>query len=274
MKKVILTMVTLIAGFALYGCEENTTEYVYIDYTPAVPQGVYSITGDEAVYLFWLPVRESDLAGYRVYRSVNDDEYFYIGSAASTEYVDRNVINGNTYYYAVTAIDDDGNESELSYETVFDTPRPEGFGLNLADFNLYPGISGYDFSTYTILPFDHLNADIYIEYNQYDEVFYINVTNTLTDIQDMGYTSNFDEIGYSPLDGWSTVGWSELILGHTYIIWTKDNNYAKLRVTAINAPYSVRFDWAYQTDTGNPELARPQHDDGFLKRTLNIGIIK
>ena len=272
--KILFATFAMAAGLLVFGCEENNTDYVYIDYVPAVPQGVYSITGDEAVYLFWSPVRESDLDGYRVYRSVNDDEYFYIGSTASTEYVDNDVSNGNTYFYAVTAVDDEGSESDLSYETVFDTPRPEGFGLYLADFNDYPTISGYDFSTYSILPYDFTNADIYIEYNTFDEVFYINVTNDLTDIQDMGYTDNFDEIGYSPMDGWSAVGWSEIILGHTYIIWTKDDNYAKLRVTALNGTTSVRFDWAYQTDPGNPELARPQHDGGYLKRTINVGIIK
>jgi hypothetical protein len=90
----------------------------------------------------------------------------------------------------------------------------------------------------------------------------------------MGYTESFDDISYSPTDGWSSVGWSEIILGHTYIIWTSDNHFAKLRVTGIAAPYSVRFDWGYQVDPGNPELARPQHDDSYLRQIKGLTIIK
>ncbi len=276
--KTTLIIFSLILAVAIVGCEKTTTKYVTVDVAPAVPQGLYSITADLAVYLFWLPVRESDLAGYKVYRSANDTDFFLIGNTAKNkeDFVDSDVQNGTTYYYAVTAYDLAGNESALSYESVFDTPRPEGTALVLADFNYYPIISGYDFSTYTVLPWNNVNADFYVEYFEgtTDSVFYINVTNGFTDIQDMGYTGSFDDISYAPTLGWSKVGWCELILGHTYIIWTKDNHFAKLRVTNVSEPTSVRFDWGYQTATGNPELARPQHDADFLKREIKGIILK
>jgi hypothetical protein len=44
-----------------------------------------------------------------------------------------------------------------------------------------------------------------------------------------------------------------LIPGHCYLVWTRDNHYAKFRVTGLS-PTVVSFDWAYQTDPGNPEL--------------------
>jgi hypothetical protein len=264
-------MVTL----AVYGCEESTTKYVVVDEEPAAPQGVYSITGDGAVYLYWLELRESDLDHYRVYRSLNDDEYYFLGScpAGREEYVDLEVANGITYYYAVTAVDRGGNESELSRETVFDTPRPEGRNLLLADFNRFPLDAGFDFSSRSVVSWSSINADIYVE--KVDDVFFINVANDETDIQDMGFTDSFDEIGYAPTDpdGWSKVGWSEAIYGHTYIIWTSDNHYAKIWVTAIGSDY-IRADWAYQIDGGNPELARPQHDNGFLRRTIKSELTK
>ena len=103
--------------------------------------------------------------------------------------------------------------------------------------------------------------------------FFINVADVNTDIQDMGYTYDFDDIGYSPSEGWSSIGWTEVIDRHTYIIWTNDNHFAKLRVININGTSSVEFQWAYQTDTGNPELARPQHDEDYLKRTIDGMII-
>ncbi|HMB69817.1 MAG TPA: hypothetical protein VKU85_10915, partial [bacterium] len=53
----------------------------------------------------------------------------------------------------------------------------------------------------------------------------------------------------------------ELIPGHTYVVWTHDSYFAKLRVVAIvekaGIPSAILFDWAYQVDQGNPELAPP-----------------
>lgn len=74
-----------------------------------------------------------------------------------------------------------------------------------------------------------------------------------TDIQDMGWTSNLDAIDFAPPAGWSPTGSVELIPGHAYVVWTRDNHYAKFRVTSLSAS-AVVFDWAYQTDPGNGEL--------------------
>ncbi len=265
----------MILALGLFGCEQNTTKYVEVNRPPVAPQGVYSITADEAVYLYWLPVMETDLAHYRVFRSSDDVQYHFISTVpkGTEEYIDANVVNGTTYYYAISAVDQSGDESELSRETVFDTPRPEGQNLLLADFNQFPEDAGYDFSTYSVVPYSSSNADIYVELSK--GVFFINVADAQTDIQDMGYTDNFDEISFSPTnpDGWSKVGWSEAILGHTYIIWTSDDHYAKLRITSIGSTI-VRFDWGYQVAQGNPELARPQHGDDYLRRTIITRIVK
>ena len=59
-------------------------------------------------------------------------------SDGATRYTDTTVRNGETYYYAVSAYDADGNESELSPEDASDTPRPEGRNVVLDDYNLFP----------------------------------------------------------------------------------------------------------------------------------------
>ncbi|MEW5924598.1 MAG: hypothetical protein AB1746_11480 [Candidatus Zixiibacteriota bacterium] len=276
MKTIVITGIAILT-LLMAGCEKETTRYIEVpvaeDLPPAVPQGVYSITGNEAVYIYWLPVQDDDLAYYRVWWSPDDDLYELMGTTTNEYYFDYEVNNGETYYYAVSAVDDAGHESALSYETVFDTPRPEGATL-LTDFYQVSSTSGFDFSAQARVPYNSIAADIYLEFDPGLQTFFINVGDVNTDIQDMGYTYDFDEIGYSPGDGWSAVGWSEIILYHTYIIWTNDNHFAKIRVININGTSSVEFQWAYQTAYANPELARPQHDEDYLKRTIEGIIIK
>ncbi len=276
MRALIITGIALLA-LIMTGCEKETTRYievpVTVDKAPAVPQGVYSITGDQAVYIYWLPVQDDDLAYYRVWWSPDDDLYELMGTTTDEYYIDNDVDNGVTYFYAVSAVDDAGNESALSYETVFDTPRPDGVTL-LTDFNQVSATSGFDFSARARVPYNSIAADIYLEYDDFLGTFFINVGDINTDIQDMGFTYDFDDIGYSPDSGWSAVGWSEVIPDHTYIIWTNNNHFAKIRAININGTSSVEFQWAYQTAIGNPELARPQHDEDYLKRTIDGIIIK
>jgi hypothetical protein len=272
---IILMAITMMA---LAGCNEETTRYIEIDRAPAIPQGVYSVTGDGEVFISWLHVQDEDLSHYNVWWSPDDNTFELVGSTEENFFVDNDVDNGTTYFYAVSAVDNAGNESELSMETVFDTPRPEGENLILLDRYTNCALSGFDFSTQTIVACDSTVADIYIDYDIGLGSFFLNVGDTLaalTDIQDMGFTYDFDEIGYAPdtTVGWSDVGWLEIIEGHTYVIWTADDHFAKLRVTNIGFPLVV-FQWAYQVDQSNPELARPHHDDNYLDRTIRGTIIK
>jgi hypothetical protein len=43
------------------------------------------------------------------------------------------------------------------------------------------------------------------------------------------------------------------MIGHTYVIWTWDNHYAKVRIKAISNERLV-FDWAYQLLEGEQQL--------------------
>ncbi len=253
MKSQYTLFVLLFASLAFWGCEAyiyETTE----NYPPAVPRGVMSITGDERVTLSWYPNDDADLAGYNVYRSGNAETgFYYLATTSSEIYVDTDVENGVTYYYAVTAFDLDGNESELSYDLVYDTPRPEGYGVRIFDMNQNPEVAGYDFSDYLVVDFRDELADIYFEYDPQSNGLYINRTADDTDIQDYGYTETLDDVSYAPEKGWSQLGYVEAIEGHTYIIWTHDNHFAKIRLTRVT-PTMLEFDWAYQVDPGNPEL--------------------
>ena len=263
-RKIILLLLVLPICVLLNCCDD----IIDSDTTPpAIPRGLISVTGDGKVYLSWYPNNEHDLAGYNVYYSFSaEGVYEKIGNTTSAYFIDADVDNGVTYYYAVSAYDRNRNESELSTDIVFDTPRPEGFGVTLYDFNSYPNDAGYNFSKYVVQPYLMTSTDIYYEYHQDNTGYYMNIGNQGTNIQDFGYTESLDDVDYGPQDGWSRLGWVELIQGHSYIVWTHDNHFAKFRVTQVT-PDFVKFDWAYQIDQGNPELTvLPQNDKKDLSK--------
>jgi hypothetical protein len=87
---------------------------------PASPTNLSVQQIDDYIDLSWDVNPEDDLAGYNVYRSefsfTSKNEATQINQNLRTAawYEDLDVFSGTTYYYAVTAIDDSGNESGLS----------------------------------------------------------------------------------------------------------------------------------------------------------------
>ncbi len=233
---------------------------------PPVPTGLTSTTMDQAVLLTWNPVRMDpnfdDLAGYRLYRSNDNYTFRHIATLnpSDLEYTDTGLINGQTYYYAISSFDDHGNESELSSENVFDTPRPEGFDVRIYSYldPVNSHLSGFDFPDQSRLPWSSPACDFFMEYDTSRTVqaFFIWLGHNGYRIQDMGYTSSFDEITFAPETGWSQFDYVEAIAGHTYVILTTDNHYAKVRVTSLSydPTFSMVFDWGYQVAVGNREL--------------------
>jgi fibronectin type 3 domain-containing protein len=73
-------------------------------------------TADHVVDLSWNSSTSSDVAGYNVYRSPDGNNWSKInaGLVGSTIYDDSTVVNGDTYYYAVTAVDLEGVEGSKS----------------------------------------------------------------------------------------------------------------------------------------------------------------
>jgi len=247
MRVIILITTSILLIFM--GCINNS---VQPDVTPpSIPRGLYAYAGDNFVELSWDQNPESDLAGYNIYVCNSyDGKYRIIKSTSETFYIDYNTANGQTYYYRISAYDRSGNESYLSRQTVFATPRPEGHNVKLWDYHSSPNYSGYDFSTNTIGPYNDQYTDIFFEY--YENIFYLDVWDD-TEIQDMGYTNSLDEIFCSPTTGWSPTKDVRLIVGHTYVIRTWDKHYAKVRVLSLTNTYLI-FEWAYQLQVDNPYL--------------------
>ncbi len=81
---------------------------------PAAVSNLTATVNNLSIFVDWFNNSETDLAGYTVYRSVNNTNNFNpLNSTLRTfsNYTDNNVSAGNTYYYYVTADDNTGNES-------------------------------------------------------------------------------------------------------------------------------------------------------------------
>jgi hypothetical protein len=247
----ILALGLALAALTL-GCRERD-RIVAIDAAPFRVDGVRSITGDDRVTIEWRENQESDIAYYKIYRNgAPTGTFSLVGQANSPPFADLSVSNGVTYYYAVAAVDDAGQESaELSYENVFDTPRPEGTNLTLTNANTNDALSGLDFSDRSRQASANVQTDLYYAVSGGAYLVYA-VGGTL--IQDTGYIALRD-VDFAPPAGWSADGVVEAIPGHSYIVLTADNHYAKFEVVSRDAS-AMTIDWAYQIDPDNPELAR------------------
>ena len=102
-------------------------------FPPAVPTGLAAVAiagengSEAAIDLSWQPGTEADLAGYAVYRREGDGAWQRISPAPplpSPAFHDAHVQPGNTYHYAVTAIDQGDHESTRSAETEETVPNP------------------------------------------------------------------------------------------------------------------------------------------------------
>lgn len=100
-------------------------------FPPAAPQDVVAALlpgaapGTTVVDLSWAINLETDLAGYRVYRSERENERGQLLTPdllPSPAYRDSSVLSGRPYWYIVTAVDHAGNESAPSISLLVDVP--------------------------------------------------------------------------------------------------------------------------------------------------------
>ena len=100
---------------------------------PTIPKNLTGTPGHSKIDLCWDANSDSDIAYYKIYRGIISESYetnFTIKTTSQhLNFIDTTVISGNTYYYAVSAIDSSKNESELSTE-VAKTPIGKTYYVN------------------------------------------------------------------------------------------------------------------------------------------------
>lgn len=130
----IVRSVVLVEGNSLESGDSNPAIVSPRDiFPPAAPQNLVvavlpgATPGSDLADLSWSINLETDLAGYRVYRSEQQDTNGVLVTPVlllAPAYRDTSVEPGHRYWYSVTAVDRAGNESSPSAAVAVDVAQP------------------------------------------------------------------------------------------------------------------------------------------------------
>lgn len=247
--------------------------YVPSPQPPPAPTSLDAVALDGAVYLHWPDDGSAadDFAVYRVYTVSR--EIYLLGESDSPAFLDAFVDNGTTYEYFVTSVDDLGHESRGS-QLVSATPRPDYTGELVYAYSDVPGESGFRFQetdrTQAVIDGDSRDRHFRI-YVDDDRLWFglgervrVHAQTRATSALACGPGADPDCISW---DEAPTTGYLEEDLaieaGYTYIFHVPGDDgemrYGAVRVTHFSScpddDRFVIFDWAYQTQAGNPHLS-------------------
>ena len=251
-------LVVLVA--ALAACDDDNGDDINGNGDrPNPPQNLTSFTGDGEVILVWDPPTGGEEANsFNVYAFIPEtDDFEVIGITTSTAFLDNDVVNGQTYHYRVTAVDNDNDESDFSDET-FDTPRPDDFNVLLTSVEADPATAGFDLTTAQVVDAASTNATFRFE--EIAGAFRIVPTNG-AEVQDVGFVSLLGDVNFAPESGYFPEA-QQAFVGDAYIFRIprgSDRFFGVIRISHL-APGILVFDWAFQTDVGNRELLRKPLD--------------
>jgi len=153
-----------------------------VDDPPSTPTGLIATAGNQMISLDWNDNNEPDLSGYNVYRSTtsgSDYDKLNVTVIGTSEYIDDTVTNGIPYYYVVTAVDANDQESGYSGE---DSATPDYQDCN----DVQAG--GYGLGA-------DLNGDCYVNYLDLEIITYYWI-NT-----DCGSFDDCEGADFEPTDG-------------------------------------------------------------------------
>jgi hypothetical protein len=240
---------------------------------PPRPGSLDVISLDGALFVTWGEEsrQADDFAFYRVYLEGGDGAVFLLGETDSEGFLDSLVENGNTYGYFVTALDDQGHESERT-ELAEGTPRPDYHGELLYAYQDRPEDSGFRFQdseeTLPVVPGDDVSRDFRIEA---DETGWwlvpapgveIATESFFTTALRCGPASDVGciDVRSAPTTGYDTQA-AQLLPEFAYVVRVPAEGsgwyHGLIRVTHVGFAQDgalVLFDWAFQLQQDNPNL--------------------
>ena len=129
------------------------------DLPPAAPTGLTAAAGDGLVALSWNAVGEADVVGYNVFRSTTSPVTTAPGTqinggtpVTGTRFTEGGLGNGQTYFYAVTAVDASSQSSASNEATAMPLSALSN-GLDFDgsnDYVTFGAASGLGTATFTI----------------------------------------------------------------------------------------------------------------------------
>ena len=145
-----VTYVYYVSAVGLSGVETASDEaievYVPHPIPPLTPQNPDVVPLDGALFLVWSDAsrQAEDFSFYRVYLQREDGSTLLLGETDSEGFLDHLVENGSTYGYFISAVDDQGHESEGS-GLAEGTPRPDFHGELIYAFGDRSDLAGFRF---------------------------------------------------------------------------------------------------------------------------------
>ena len=249
--------------------------YVPIPDPPPDPGTVEVVALDNANYIRWSnnARNASDFSFYRVYLAENGGDNFILGETDSEGFLDLLALNGDSYNYFVASVDDKGHES-FGSQMASGTPRPDYHGEWIYAYEDVPTQAGFRFSqdemTYPILDGDSPNRHFRVEVDA--EGWWL-VPGPGTEVFDgwfetsalkCGVNSDSDcvALDQAPLSGYTNLD-MPLYPQTTYVLRVVGDDglthYGVIRVTLLGFDQDgaaiMIFDWAFQLQAGNPNLA-------------------
>jgi len=94
--------------------------YQYLNLPPQIPDSIAYRVWNDTIYLAWRMNYEADFFGYMLHRDMFSgfapSSSNLIAEPESASYSDGDVVLGQTYYYRIASLDNQGNRSEYSIE--------------------------------------------------------------------------------------------------------------------------------------------------------------
>jgi hypothetical protein len=263
------------------GCSDNNSSGPGT--TPQAPTTLTSVSLDGAIALTWSDnpylSDPSNFQNYRVYSTTYNidtdpttcgSSFTLEGTTVAPEFVVGAMTNGVPRCFAVTAISVDGFESDRS-PLRGDTPRPDARNVVVSARQSQAAVSGFRF-------WDDLNGNGQVDNgelglvrdgNSADIDFSVERDSNgdlfLTPIRAGTGVEYYDAT--APVEDLTSVDFAaaqtyrttpiQAVPGYGYVFEMSADDgiprYGALRVTHVGQTFLI-FDWAFQTDPGNPEL--------------------
>ena len=256
------------------------------------PAWIVGTSLDEGIFLAWADNPfASEPAGFKQYRVYSasfslDDPVCGVwgleGTTIAPEFISSALPNGQPRCFGVTAESIEGWESMWS-DIWADTPRPDSRNVAMWTMESDATLAGFRFwrdansdgiasRSELGLVLDGTRSDLDFRVSRdLSERFWFEPVRSGTGMLDMGPVEDLTSIDFAPELGYST-GRHEAKVGFGYVFEMDGGDgfarYGGLRVSHVGADYMI-FDWSFQTDPGNPELA----PGGGVKTTATKGII-